>query len=185
MGRKATDKSLTAQFCSGRKVAKVKGKMRGIITCRFCGSSFMDKPDSTGNFLRHVKARHPADFDLVTKPEPPLPDLPPIPMTIPSSPTSLIVPSPPVPALPLLSLQEHDLFPQPPTQDSTEMRILQNLVVECGLPLNIVEKDGFNKFVRSLWPQFQPISQETLASLIPRLLQQNCHLNIKEEPPMP
>ena len=130
--------------------------------CNLCGKVQYDKRGVTSNINRHVKRQHEKEYQqwlseidqVKNKNQKKMSDVFMKKNGTPRRSTSN----------PMSYNHDH------PRQIQLSQSIVENLIVELGLPVSIVEREGFIRFMNIVDPKFSMTSRRTLSrSIIPRL----------------
>jgi BED zinc finger len=111
--------------------------------CNICGKFYSDTCGSTGNFHKHLKRKHNAEYEQSRFPDS------------------------------VATKNDITDYPEELTNDIIKINqvILEELIVKCNLPPSIVEYAGFRKFLKTLAPKWKPTSSRYFTkSLLPSLV---------------
>uniref|UniRef100_A0A3Q1BM98 BED-type domain-containing protein n=1 Tax=Amphiprion ocellaris TaxID=80972 RepID=A0A3Q1BM98_AMPOC len=125
---------------------KVVNKKR-IAECRFCDSKITDGHETTSNFNRHLK-KHKDKYDeymmskgITNEPEPQQPSV-----------------------SQFLDICVGQYSMNHPQQKAITNGILEKLVIECNMPLSVVEHKSFRDFLKIVDPKYNSVCRKTLTS---------------------
>jgi hypothetical protein len=111
--------------------------------CKICGKFYSDTSGSTGNFHKHLKRKHNAEYEKSKFPDA------------------------------VASKNDTNDSPEKLTNDIIKINqvILEELIVKCNITPSTVEQPSFRKFLKTLAPKWKPISSRYFTkSLLPSLM---------------
>lgn len=136
-----------------------KNRMNGL--CKLCNRNYKDLHGIYSNFLKHLKRKHPSEYQQSFSP------------AIDDDDEDLLED--------INSRDDGDqsLNDSAPTANNKQSRInssmAKNLIIKCNLPFTIIENPAFREFIRECYPKWQPVSAKKLKSDITSSFKDRIH----------
>jgi hypothetical protein len=156
---KYSSKTMRDQFYS--KITTNDAKKSWEATCNICQSTIRGTAGVTSNYNRHIKEFHKTQYDLWQQQS----------QSESSHGQRKITEALKIQKNLHSSASKTAVFPSNhPRQIELEKSIVEDLVIELGLPLSLIERAGFLKFMARVEPKFTVISRRSLTrSALPSL----------------
>ncbi|CAF1279810.1 unnamed protein product [Adineta ricciae] len=153
---KSVEKTARDQFYTGIKITDQQKSWEA--TCQICKSKVRGTVGVTSNYNRHIKDCHPNYYESWQE------QLQAIGLRNQKKITETMDVRKPKSSSGSIYSATH------PRQVELQKSIVEDLIIELGLPLSLVEREGFNNFMLHVDSKFSTISRRTLSrSILPNL----------------